>query len=761
MSKGAEASTRLWRNRRKDAAPPTIPEGGLPEDDTSFAMDRYEDDHQQPKMLGLTSQASSFSQLERSGMSSTYRPPPPQTDCCACLGAAVRWCFGVDPTGREMLNRRDRRLVAQHEKLGPLGEGLLVAPPPPKLEHSITDRVRDQVIGEGVGGEAGATRSPPGHGGPDTAMDHTDIVSLRLKLDPTRKVTSKYRWTGIRLGKGGYASVYEVHERSTGARRACKIISKKRVEDLELLERELQVLISLDHPNVIRMLSWYESDNNLYVIMELCEGGELFDVIDKREELYSGTALYMAPEVISDNTYYDEKCDSWSVGIIMYIMLTGQHPFWTPKSLSDENELFERVKTMEPDLSKIPSKAAAELVGLLLQKDPTKRPSAREALNHPWLRQHEFYPAYQQRQLLHNLRSFGNFRRLERAVLTVIAFNTSSREMEQMRETFITLDKDNSGGLSPQEIVSGLRRLDIEIPDDIDQILESVDADQSGEVDYTEFVAAVMDRNNVMQKEAVDAAFNWFDQDSNGKISRAELEEVVGDEEANWAIERFAKLPLSRPWLDRDDFVRVVQAESSFSGLTLVTQSEPSSPHALAEAATDDALKRLQEGRPGTPAVPSLTRRIGLDFRKGDDRLGPLNEDAGNEKADFTKREGETTSSVAPPYADRQSPPFNAFPRRSTFQRSPSKEAELSGESMPSAANTDTKRRQAGPLVNPLRTGQYLLPPADYKVERQRTNSSSDPSSSSELWESLESLPKLQIPSSLPPPIDPSKPDQR
>ncbi|KAF4661138.1 hypothetical protein FOZ61_003495 [Perkinsus olseni] len=248
MSKGAEASTRLWMNRRQDAAPPTIPEGGMPEDDTSFAMDRYEDDHHQPKMLGggrksgkkrsssrgrlnetsrqlsrfsLTSQASSFSQLERADLSSTYRPPPPQTDCCACLGAAVRWCFGVDPSGREMLNRRDRRLVAQHEKLGPLGEGLLVAPPPPKLEHSITDRVRDQVyeiqrqrsdrtsfINPGMNGNTlGATRSPPGHGGPDAAMDHTDIVSLRLKLDPTRKVTSKYRWTGIRLGKGGYASV--------------------------------------------------------------------------------------------------------------------------------------------------------------------------------------------------------------------------------------------------------------------------------------------------------------------------------------------------------------------------------------------------------------------------------------------------------------------------------------------------------------------------------------------------------------------------
>lgn len=58
--------------------------------------------------------------------------PPPQADCCACLGtinmsnvevafkylgAAVRWCFGVDPAGKDVLNRRDRRLVAQHEKL--------------------------------------------------------------------------------------------------------------------------------------------------------------------------------------------------------------------------------------------------------------------------------------------------------------------------------------------------------------------------------------------------------------------------------------------------------------------------------------------------------------------------------------------------------------------------------------------------------------------------------------------------------------------
>ncbi|KAF4659312.1 hypothetical protein FOL47_007625 [Perkinsus chesapeaki] len=634
----------------------------------------------------------------------------------------------------------------------------------------------------GINGQnLGAQRSPPG---PEpAAMDHTDIVSLRLKLDPTRKVTSKYRWTGIRLGKGGYASVYEVRERSTGARRACKIISKKRVEDLELLERELQVLISLDHPNVIRMLSWYESENNLYVIMELCEGGELFDVIDKREELYSGkngifndhligsiirqiflgvaylhqvgivhrdlklenclfktkdmrscvklidfglaglkpmyhdkpwlkdvlgTALYMAPEVISDNTYYDEKCDSWSVGIIMYIMLTGQHPFWTPKSLSDETELFDRVKTMEPDLSKIPSKAAAELVGLLLQKDPTKRPSAREALNHPWLRQHEFYPAFQQRQLLHNLRSFGNFRRLERAVLTVIAFNTSSREMEQMRETFTTLDKDNSGGLSPQEIVSGLKRLDIEIPEDIDQILDSIDADQSGEVDYTEFVAAVMDRNNVMQKEAVDAAFNWFDQDSNGKISRAELEEVVGDEEANWAIERFAKLPLSRPWLDRDDFVRVVQAiamikdESSSSdsessdgevssapeclpacnedgqrrhrqdsrgslasrrrrfkrrcrkrcqswcGPSLITQSEPTSPSScgLALSCNEDLLSKLQVERPGTPAVPSLARRTNFGFNgKGNlNTLATLSEDS--EKVDNGAKASQSTATL-------------------------------------------------------------------------------------------------------------------
>ncbi|KAF4728183.1 Serine/threonine-protein kinase 33, partial [Perkinsus olseni] len=166
--------------------------------------------------------------------------------------AAVRWCFGVDPTGREMLNRRDRRLVAQHEKLGPLGEGLLVAPPPPKLEHSITDRVRDQVIGEGSETKVG----PNEEGYVKIQMDGNSSGEGRIRLSvvlggslPSVALASLLTFLDCVSPAYQAATRYEVHERSTGARRACKIISKKRVEDLELLERELQVLISLDHPN--------------------------------------------------------------------------------------------------------------------------------------------------------------------------------------------------------------------------------------------------------------------------------------------------------------------------------------------------------------------------------------------------------------------------------------------------------------------------------------------------------------------------------
>lgn len=108
-----------------------------------------------------------------------------------------------------------------------------------------------------------------------------DITSLRLQRDPSRRVESRYDIVKSKpLGSGGYASVYVAQEKYSGEYRAVKIIPKHSIEDTKLLERELSILLTLDHPNVIRMYEWFEDAENVYLIMELCDGGDLLAALE-------------------------------------------------------------------------------------------------------------------------------------------------------------------------------------------------------------------------------------------------------------------------------------------------------------------------------------------------------------------------------------------------------------------------------------------------------------------------------------------------
>ena len=92
------------------------------------------------------------------------------------------------------------------------------------------------------------------------------------------------------LGKGGYGKVYQVKNKKSGELRACKQLSKLNIADLEKFQREIDILIKTDHPNIIKLYEVFESKHNLYLIMEECMGGELFDKITEhieKEEMYT------------------------------------------------------------------------------------------------------------------------------------------------------------------------------------------------------------------------------------------------------------------------------------------------------------------------------------------------------------------------------------------------------------------------------------------------------------------------------------------
>ena len=92
------------------------------------------------------------------------------------------------------------------------------------------------------------------------------------------------------LGKGGYGKVYEVRSKKTGEVRACKHLSKLNIKNLEKFRREIEILKKLDHPNIIKLYEVFESERSLYLIMEECKGGEIFDRIIERikaKQMYS------------------------------------------------------------------------------------------------------------------------------------------------------------------------------------------------------------------------------------------------------------------------------------------------------------------------------------------------------------------------------------------------------------------------------------------------------------------------------------------
>ena len=211
------------------------------------------------------------------------------------------------------------------------------------------------------------------------------------------------------LGKGSYGRVQLAKLKGTSVKRAIKIIEKAKVSNVERFKLEVEIMMKLDHPNILRLMDYFEDPKYVYLVLELCTGGELFDRIisnkyyneedarvifrqimtalhychisgvvhrDLKPENFimisqkdpftlkiidfglsrtfnstdkalnditpddnskkrktravlktkAGTPFYIAPEVLTGN--YNEKCDVWSAGVILYILFCGYPPFY-------------------------------------------------------------------------------------------------------------------------------------------------------------------------------------------------------------------------------------------------------------------------------------------------------------------------------------------------------------------------------------------------------------------------------------------------
>lgn len=429
-------------------------------------------------------------------------------------------------------------------------------------------------------------------------MDNEEfkVSASSFVIKKVGKIRDHYR-IGKVLGSGAFGEVRLCLHKDTQTQRAVKVLRKNLLDDkeMDMLKNEIAILKDMDHPNIVKMYEFLEDEKRIYIVTEICKGGELFDEILSRSkfdekdaavvmrQLLSainychkknivhrdlkpenmlleqdkdleklkivdfgtslsfdpdraldeklGTAYYIAPEVIKKS--YNEKCDLWSCGVIMYILLSGEPPFNDPKA--DNEAIMKKVEKGKYDISKgvwkTVSKEAKDLIKKLLIYSPDDRISAEDALKHPWIDEFKVeVDTTAAGNALNNLKSFRSGQKLKTAAATYIGSQLISKsEKEKLAKIFKALDANGDGKLSKEEIMGGYEEHFGKLlnEEEVDKLFNDVDTDKSGFIDYSEFIVATMSSKKNLSEEKLQAAFKLFDTDGNGTISKEELTNVL------------------------------------------------------------------------------------------------------------------------------------------------------------------------------------------------------------------------------------------
>jgi calcium-dependent protein kinase len=435
----------------------------------------------------------------------------------------------------------------------------------------------------------------------DIAINSAQLVS-RNDGDPDQFYTKAQL-----LGEGSYGTVWKIKHNLVKVERAMKIIKKSKKINKETekeIVSEIEILKSLDHPNIVKIYEFFNTDDAYYLVTEFCKGGELFkQIIDnapfdenftafimyqllsvmyychkknvihrdlkpenilidykeknglfrikiidfgtakileknKVEKKIIGSAYYIAPEVLMQN--YNEKCDLWSCGVIMYILLSAYAPFNAPS----DPEILEKIKIGHYDLSSSPwpkiSSLAKDLIKKLLEKDVNKRISAEEALRHPWFanlntrqKVNEIRPE-KIKKLLNNLIN-SHMDKLQTAAMAYLVHNLPATEdMRDAYRLFNNIDINNDGTIQKEELYKGLKDLlgqehtAEDLKKDVDKIFKVIDADNNGFIEYEEFVRCAIELKKILTEENLKFVFQYFDKDGSGEISVDEFKMVFG-----------------------------------------------------------------------------------------------------------------------------------------------------------------------------------------------------------------------------------------
>lgn len=307
---------------------------------------------------------------------------------------------------------------------------------------------------------------------------------------------------------------------------AVKVIPKSKMTTaiaIEDVRREVKILRALTgHNNLVQFYDAYEDHEKVYVVMELCEGGELLDRILSRGGKYTeddaksvliqilnvvafchlqgvvhrdlkpenflftskdensplkaidfGLSDFVKPDerlndIVGSAYYvapevlhrsYSTEADVWSIGVIAYILLCGSRPFWA----RSESGIFRAVLKADPSFDEAPwptlSSEAKDFVKRLLNKDPRKRMTAAQGLSHPWIRNTtNEVKVPLDISILRLMKAYMRSSALRKAALRALSKTLTVDELFYLKEQFSLLEPSKNGSISMENIKAALMK---------------------------------------------------------------------------------------------------------------------------------------------------------------------------------------------------------------------------------------------------------------------------------------------------------------
>ena len=390
------------------------------------------------------------------------------------------------------------------------------------------------------------------------------------------------------IGKGTFGIVRKaVHKDNKDLTVAIKTIPKTDSQlDYSTLHREIEILKSIDHPNIIKFYDFFDDPSHLHIVMEMCTGGELFDRIvesgticeskaaqylkkvmgavnhlhllgichrdlkpqnflfeNKSEDAelkiidfglsnkfnntlgtavamktFVGTPYYIAPEILLGN--YDIKCDLWSLGVTMYVMLTGEYPF----AGENQHEVFTKISSSSVEMDMRPvqglSKAAVDLLKKLLIKNPQFRIDAKEAIKHPWFKEAMEEHTPLSNDVLDMLRDYTPPSKIYKAAMRVIVKYLSIEDLKGLRDMFYQVDTENLGYITLKEVKQVFAKAGSALPQkQLKKIFADLSTNNDGKIYYSDFITAAFSNKKILDENQITWAFKLFDTNTSGKIT--------------------------------------------------------------------------------------------------------------------------------------------------------------------------------------------------------------------------------------------------